>query len=209
MASDPIRPIKEHIETRLSITDPGQRPLSGDLDVDPSMSSFADDEPVLRPAAVLVPLVERRNGLTVLLTQRADHLSSHAGQVSFPGGRVEQHDESHVEAALRETEEEIGLAREFVSISGMLDIYRTGTGYAVHPVVGFVREGFDLVADQSEVAEIFEVPFEFLMDPANHQKRKTHWNGKDRTYYEMPYGNYYIWGATAGMLVNLYRRLYT
>ena len=162
----------------------------------------------LRDAAVLVPIVDRAEGPTVLLTVRADHLSSHAGEISFPGGGVEEQDADAVDAALREAEEEVGLARDFVDVWGTLEPFRTGTGFSILPVVAQVREGFTLTIDKGEVAEAFEVPLAFLMDPVNHSQHTVHWQGKERTYYAMPFGDYYIWGATAGMLVNLYYRLY-
>lgn len=162
----------------------------------------------LRDAAVLVPIIERAEGPTVLLTLRSDHLSSHAGEVSFPGGRVEAHDKSMIDTALRETEEEVGLARDFITVWGTLEPFWTGTGFSIVPVVAHVREGFTLTIDKGEVAEAFEVPLDFLMDPKNHARHSAHWNGRERSYYAMPYGDYYIWGATAGMLVNLYNRLY-
>jgi 8-oxo-dGTP pyrophosphatase MutT (NUDIX family) len=179
--------------------------IGGDHAFDPD---WLPNGQTFRDAAVLVPLLDRAEGPTVLLTLRAEHLSSHAGQVSFPGGRVEPQDASAIDAALRETEEEVGLDRAFVTIWGTLDPYLTGTGFSILPVVGHVREGFELTIDQQEVAEAFEVPLEFLMNPANHARHSAHWQGKERTYYAMPYGDYYIWGATAGMLVNLYHRLY-
>ena len=161
----------------------------------------------LKPAAVLVPLVER-DELTVLLTRRTDHLRAHAGQISFPGGRVEAGDRDFVETALREAEEEIGLGRENVEIAGFLDSYETRTGFHITPVVGFVRPGFELTLDRFEVAEAFEVPLDFLFDPSNHQRHSRVHNGARRYYFAMPYGDYYIWGATAGMLMNLYRRVH-
>lgn len=167
-----------------------------------------DPELVLRDAAVLVPIVNRPDGLTVVLTKRADHLNSHAGQVSFPGGRVEESDGSSAAAALRETEEEIGLSRKFITIKGELDRYRTGTGFSIQPVVGFVEPGFTLDVHAGEVAAVFEVPLDFLMDPKNHLRHSAVWKGRRREYYAMPYGEYYIWGATAGMLVNFYKRIY-
>ena len=172
------------------------------------MQDWVDSEECLKPAAVLVPLVERQSGLTVLLTKRTDHLHHHAGQISFPGGRVEEDDLDVVDTALRETEEEIGLDRSYIEVSGYLDDYETGTGFHITPVVGFVRQGFDLNLDDFEVAEVFEVPLKFLFDPANHQRHSRDYNGRKRQYYAMPYGEFYIWGATAGMLMNLYRRVH-
>ncbi len=164
------------------------------------------DEP-LTPAAVLFPIVLRDGGQTVLLTQRTAHLRDHAGQISFPGGRVEAHDRSPMDTALRETEEEIGLARERVEIVGFLPEYRTGTGFRVTPVVALVRPPFDLQPDPFEVAEIFEVPLAFLLDPANHQQHSLHYRGALRNYFAMPFGEYFIWGATAGMIRSLSERL--
>jgi len=159
----------------------------------------------LRPAAVLVPIVLRESEPTLLLTRRTDHLHHHPGQVSFPGGRVEAQDTSPIETALRETEEEISLARHHVELLGCLPQYRTGTGFDVTPVVGLVTPPFELSPDAFEVAEVFEVPLSFLLDEANHQLHRVEVRGKLREYYAMPYGDYFIWGATAGMIVSLYR----
>lgn len=162
---------------------------------------------LLVPAAVLVPLVERPQGWTVLLTQRTAHLSHHAGQISFPGGRLEAGDEDALAAALRETEEEIGLAAKAVDLLGWLDDYITGTGFRVTPVVGLIQPPFTLKADPFEVAEIFEVPLDFILDPANHERRTMVVSGRERLHYVLPYRERFIWGATAGMLVNLYEAL--
>ena len=156
----------------------------------------------------MVPIVLYPDGARVLLTERPEHLTSHAGQVAFPGGRVEDHDDSVIAAALREAEEEIGLHSDFITVRGTLDIYRTGTGYRITPVVGVVRPGFVLKLDPGEVAEAFEVPLAFLMNPANHERHSSVWQGKERFYYAMPYDGHYIWGATAGMLVSLYDKLF-
>lgn len=161
-----------------------------------------------RPAAVLVPVVRRKPELTVLLTQRTEHLPSHPGQVAFPGGKIDASDADAVAAALRETEEETGLDRRFVDILGFLDCYQTRTGFRVLPVVAMVETGFELTPEAGEVADIFEVPLRFLMDPANHQQHTRHWQGYERRFYAMPYGERYIWGVTAGMLRNLYDRMY-
>lgn len=163
----------------------------------------------LRRAAVLVPLVDRPEGLTVLLTQRTDHLSSHAGQISFPGGRAEEIDSSPIETALRESEEEIGLHRRHVQIVGVLPEYVTASAYRVRPVVGLVTPPFDLKADPNEVAEIFEVPLSFLMNGANHQRMSFELpeGAGRRSFYAMPYERFFIWGATAGMLRNLFHFL--
>ena len=161
-----------------------------------------------KPAAVLVPIVLRGSEPTVLLTQRTAHLSSHAGQVAFPGGRIDAGDADAVDAALREAEEETGLARNFVEPLGFLDTYMTVTAYHVVPVVALVRPGFVITPQANEVSAVFEVPLRFLMTPENHEKHSREWQGKLRYYYAMPYENRYIWGATAGMIRNLYDRLY-
>lgn len=161
----------------------------------------------LKPAAVLVPVVTREDGLTMLLTRRTDHLHDHPGQVSFPGGRVDEEDESAVATALREAEEEIGLPRERVQLLGQLPLYRTGTGFEVTPVVGLVAPPFELTLDPFEVAEAFEVPLAFLLDYRNHQRHSVEVRGRMREYWAMPYDGYYIWGATAGMIVTLCRQL--
>ena len=159
------------------------------------------------PASVLVPLVLRPHGLTLLLTQRTAHLTDHPGQISFPGGRAEAYDADAVDTALRESEEEIGLARRHVEILGALPRYLTGTGYCVTPVVGLIAPPFEVVADPSEVEAIFEVPLAFLMDGLNHQRLSMELPGGRRSFYAMPYEGYYIWGATAGMLRNLFHFL--
>jgi 8-oxo-dGTP pyrophosphatase MutT (NUDIX family) len=161
----------------------------------------------IRPAAVLVPVVARDEALTVLFTRRTPHLQDHAGQISFPGGRAEPEDASREATALREAGEEIGLAAEHVELLGRLPEYVTVTGYRVTPVVGLVSPTFGLRPDPFEVAEIFEVPLAFLLDPANHLRNSVTQEGKLRRYYAMPYRHYYIWGATAGMLMNLYGHL--
>lgn len=160
------------------------------------------------PAAVLVPIVAREDGLQVLLTQRTLHLNHHPGQISFPGGRMESGDTGPVMTALRETQEEIGLSSEQIELLGRLPEYRTGTGFAVTPVVGLVRPPLSLTLDAFEVAEVFEVPLGFLLDPENHKRHRMEYQGRMREYYAMPYGERYIWGATAGMLVSLSRLLH-
>lgn len=171
----------------------------GDHDLNPGMG--APDK--TRAAAVLVPIVGRDDGLTVLLTRRSDSLPVHKGQISFPGGRVEEDDVDDVETALRETEEEIGLTRDRIEVIGRLDTYTTRTGFEVTPVVGLVRPPFDLTADPVEVAEIFEVPLDFVLDTGNHERHSRDWQQSTRHFWALPYQHYYIWGATAGMLVNL------
>ena len=168
----------------------------------------ADVEP--RPASVLVPLVSRDSGLNVLLTQRTAHLTDHAGQISFPGGRVEESDADAVATALRESEEEIGLPAAVVDVLGCLPEYRTVTGYRVTPVVALIERPFMLQLDTFEVSEVFEVPLAFLMDPANHERRLYRYADIARTFYAMPYQaerRYFIWGATAAMLRNFYHFL--
>jgi 8-oxo-dGTP pyrophosphatase MutT (NUDIX family) len=164
--------------------------------------------PVMIPAAVLIPLVLRPGGLTILLTQRTAHLNNHAGQISFPGGRAEHYDTSPADTALREAQEEIGLERDRVDIIGKLPDYLTGTGYHVVPVVGLITPPFDVVADPNEVAEIFEVPLAYLMNGEHHQRLSFDLPaGGRRSFYAMPYERYFIWGATAGMLRNLFHFL--
>lgn len=158
-------------------------------------------------AAVLIPLLLNSDGLSVLLTQRTDHLHDHAGQISFPGGRMDPGDSNPNETALRESEEEIGLGRQCVEIIGHLPQYLTVSGYSVTPVVGLVKPQAEYVLDAFEVADVFEVPLHFLMDPANHQVRVWESNQGSRRFYSMPYENRFIWGATAGMLRNLYHLL--
>jgi 8-oxo-dGTP pyrophosphatase MutT (NUDIX family) len=160
-----------------------------------------------RPAAVLVPIV-LRDELTVLLTQRTDTLASHPGQIAFPGGRIDSTDADARAAALREAHEEIGLHESAIETLGYLDGYRTGTGFHVTPVVALIKPSFALVLAAGEVADAFEVPLSFLMDQANHQQHERAWRGRTRTFWAMPYGERYIWGATAGMLKNLYDRVY-
>jgi 8-oxo-dGTP pyrophosphatase MutT (NUDIX family) len=172
----------------------------GDHDLNPGETPASA---ALRPAAVLVPLIDRPDGMTVLLTQRAPHLSAHAGQISFPGGRIEEHDEDAVAAALRETEEEVGVRRELVSVIGRLDTYITGTGFEITPVVGIVAPLYTLAIDPYEVAEAFEVPLSYVLDTRNHLRRERESAGRIRVFYVLPYEGRNIWGATAGILVNL------
>lgn len=161
----------------------------------------------LRPAAVLVPLIERPTGATILLTRRTEHLAHHAGQISFPGGRAEAGDTDPIDTALREAEEEVGLDRRQVEILGQLDRYQTITEFLVTPVVGVLEPPVRLNPDPHEVAEVFEVPLSFVLDPRNHQRHALWIRGRCRYYYVLPYGEYRIWGATAAMLVGLARTL--
>ncbi|MCD6733620.1 MAG: CoA pyrophosphatase [Burkholderiaceae bacterium] len=174
---------------------------------------FRLDQSAPRDAAVLVPIVAHASGTTVLLTQRTLHLRHHSGQVAFPGGRVEAGDPSPVDAALREAREEVGLEPSRVEVIGRLPVYLTGTGFRVTPVVGLVVPGFDPRPDPHEVAQVFEVPLAFLMDPRHHQRRSVRLDEGERTFFAMPYrapgaaDEHFIWGATAAMLRNLYRLL--
>ena len=159
------------------------------------------------PAAVLVPVVVRGSLPTVLLTRRTDHLHHHPGQISFPGGRVEAADTSPIDTALRETQEEIGLDRRHIELIGTLPDYLTGTGFRVTPLVGLVTPPFELTLDAFEVAEAFEVPLSHFLDPANHEQHSIVHEGRVRQFHAMPYQGYFIWGATAGIIMSLYRVL--
>jgi len=208
---------RDGIITRLTEREPGRRGfggtddplesaafrevLRGDHDLNPDMVS--PPRVGLRPAAVLVPLVDHKGGMSVLLTQRTAHLSAHAGQISFPGGRIEEGDADAIAAALRETEEEVGLGRERVSVVGRLDTYVTGTGFEITPIVGIVAPPFALALDPFEVAEAFEVPLAFVLDRRNHQRVERESGGRSRCFFVLPYEDRNIWGATAGILVNL------
>jgi 8-oxo-dGTP pyrophosphatase MutT (NUDIX family) len=160
-----------------------------------------------KPAAVLVPVIDRDEP-TVLLTTRTQELASHAGQVAFPGGKIDPKDESPVAAAMREAREEIGLAPALIEPLGYLDLYLTFSGFRILPTVARVRPDFMLQLNPSEVTEAFEVPLCFLMTPANHQRRSREWKGIEREYYAIPFGDRYIWGITAGIVRNLYDRVY-
>ena len=182
---------------------PGVNRLNGDFRV----GGWPEDDSETHPAAVLVPIVDRADGMTVLLTQRTDHLHHHPGQVSFPGGRMEAGDEHPIATAMRETEEEIGLRRQFLEVAGYLDLYKTVTGFLVTPVVAFVATGFELSLDTFEVANAFEVPLSLVMDPDNYLLESRVLRGMTRRYYVIPYEDYRIWGATAAMLVDLGQKL--
>jgi 8-oxo-dGTP pyrophosphatase MutT (NUDIX family) len=187
------------------LVDPNIIPRSGDQGNDRMLEIIAREQPV-RPAAVLIPVVDHPQP-TVLLTQRAPHLTDHAGQISFPGGKIDVTDASPLATALREAEEEIGLSREFVDPIGYLDLYGTSFGFRILPTVARVRPGFSLHINKSEVDDAFEVPLAFLMDPANHQVHSREFRGMERSYYAMPFAERYIWGATAGILRVLYERI--
>ena len=193
-----------------AIFDPrtGQAWGRGDWDLNPELLADFAAMPPARPAAVLFGIVAREE-LTVLLTQRTGSLPTHAGQISFPGGKVEPEDGGPVAAALRESVEEINLDPKFVEPLGFLDGYRTGTGFTIAPVVAILQPGFELKPDPREVDDVFEVPLSFLMNEANHQKHSRDWRGRQRFYYAMPYGERYIWGATAGIIRNMQQRLFT
>lgn len=198
--------LREAIARRLHGTAPGGDPLAAwraGLSA-PQAEELRQYLPAtFTHAAVMVPLVERPQGLTVLLTQRASHLKHHPGQVSFPGGRIEAVDAGPWAAALRETQEEIGLAPEFVSLAGYLHDHMVLTGYLITPAVAFVREGFELALDFSEVEATFEVPLDFVLDPAHHVPRKRLFAGREFVTHDIPYEGRHIWGATAGMLLSL------
>jgi 8-oxo-dGTP pyrophosphatase MutT (NUDIX family) len=207
---------RERVVARLSGHNPGRRGfggtsdpieaaefrqvLRGDHDLNPGMSTPST---ALRPAAVLVPLIDHDHGMSVLLTQRTAHLTAHAGQISFPGGRIEEHDPDPIAAALRETEEEVGVPRERVGVIGRLDTYITGTGFEITPIVGMIEPPFPLAIDPFEVAEAFEVPLSYILDRRNHQRVERNSAGRTRSFFILPYQGRNIWGATAGILVNL------
>jgi 8-oxo-dGTP pyrophosphatase MutT (NUDIX family) len=188
------------------LTDASVVPASGDEGTDRMLEIIAREKPI-RPAAVLIPVVDHPQP-TVLLTQRSAHLNDHAGQISFPGGKIDATDASPLDAALREACEEIGLGREFIDPIGYLDLYGTAFGFRILPTVARVRPGFTMRISEAEVDDAFEVPLAFLMNPANHQMHSKEFRGIERWYYAMPYEERYIWGATAGILRVLYERIY-
>jgi 8-oxo-dGTP pyrophosphatase MutT (NUDIX family) len=186
--------------------DPNIIPESGDRGTERMLEIIAREQPI-RPAAVLIGVVDHPEP-TVLLTQRSANLADHAGQISFPGGKIDATDASPLDAALREAWEEIGLDRGFVDPVGYLDLYGTSFGFRILPTVAKVRPGFTLRISRAEVDDAFEVPLAFLMNPANHQTHTREFRGMERSYYAMPYAERYIWGATAGILRALYERIY-
>lgn len=192
------------IEAALALPPLGER---SDFDLNPEAKAALFPGMVQRPAAVLCGLLPREAGLQVVLTRRTQHLARHAGQIAFPGGRVDVDDPDHLAAALREAEEEIGLRPEQVRIIGTLDPYLTSTGFRVTPFVGAIDPAWRPRPDPTEVEEVFEVPLDFLMDPVNRQRHAHTRYGPRRHYYAIPWGDYYIWGATAGMLKGLSDRL--
>ena len=187
------------------LVDPNVIPATGDSGTDRMLEIIAREQPI-RPAAVLIPVVDHPQP-TVLLTQRSAHLNDHAGQIAFPGGKIDATDASPLQTALREAEEEIGLCREFVEPIGYLDLYGTSSGFRILPTVARLRPGFSLRINHSEVDDAFEVPLSFLMNPENHQVHSREFRGMERSYYAMPFAERYIWGATAGILRVLYERI--
>ena len=202
----------DRVRTRLTfdvppaLLDPNAVPPSGDAGTDRMLQIIAREQPI-RPAAVLIPIVDHPEP-TVLLTQRSPNLADHAGQIAFPGGKIDATDASPRDAALREAEEEVGLDRGFVDSLGYLGVYGTSFGFRILPTVARVRPGFSLRINRSEVDDAFEVPLAFLMNPSNHQLHAREFRGVERTYYAMPFAERYIWGATAGILRVLYERVY-
>jgi 8-oxo-dGTP pyrophosphatase MutT (NUDIX family) len=194
------------LEVPPALTDPTAQGVRGDLDLNPALWERAGVS-AIKPAAVLVPIIDRREPM-VLLTLRTEELASHAGQVAFPGGKIDPGDENPVAAALREAEEEIGLAPTLVEPLGYLDLYLTFSGFRILPTVARVKPDFTLVINPREVTETFEVPLAFLMNPANFQRGSRDWKGIIRDYYAIPFGDRYIWGITAGIVRNLYERVY-
>ncbi len=194
------------LDVPAALTDPNAQGARGDLDLNPESWVKAGVK-AIKPAAVLVPVIDRDEP-TVLLTQRTPDLTTHAGQVAFPGGKIDPNDESPVAAALREAKEETGLAPMLVEPLGYLDLYLTFSGFRILPTVARVKPAFTLALNPAEVTETFEVPLRFLMTPSNHRRKTRDWNGIQRDYYEIPFGSRYIWGITAGILRNLYERVY-
>ncbi len=184
------------------LPDAARRPGESDYQLNPAEPARV----AYTPAAVLVPLVDRPEGMTILLTLRTEHLTDHAGQVSFPGGRVEAGDRDVIDTALRETEEETGIERRFIDVLGYLDRYRTITGFDIEPVVGLVSPGFRLRPDPFEVAEVFELPLERVLCAESFRRQARLHQGRERHFYEIPHEDYHIWGATAGILRNLCAR---
>lgn len=179
----------------------------GDFTQNPDLRKWVMSKAV-KEAAILMPLVERQGEMSLLLTKRADKLNSHSGQVAFPGGKIDAEDEGPEAAALREAHEEVGLATDQVEILGRLPDYYTGSGYKIAPIIGIMNANAVVEANPDEVDYIFEVPLSFLMNPDNHVRGSRIFEGKERHFFEMPFGDHYIWGITAGMIRVLYDRLY-
>jgi 8-oxo-dGTP pyrophosphatase MutT (NUDIX family) len=194
------------LDVPAGLTDPEAPVVRGDPDLDPAMWEEAGVK-ATRPASVLIPVIDRAEPM-VLLTLRTPHLTSHAGQVAFPGGKIDPDDRTPLDAALREAEEEIGLDRSLVDPIGYLDLYLTFTGFRILPLVARVNASYALSLNPSEVADAFEVPLAFLMSAENHERRSSVWKGINRQYYAMPYQERMIWGVTAGIVRNLYERIY-
>jgi 8-oxo-dGTP pyrophosphatase MutT (NUDIX family) len=194
------------LDVPVGLNDASVTPSRGDHDVDPVMLKIAQVRPI-RPAAVLVPIVDHPEP-TVLLTQRTKDLSNHPGQISFPGGKIDKGDTDPLAAALRETDEEIGLDPSHIEPLGFLEVYMTTLGFRIVPVIARVKPGFSLKLNTSEVDDTFEVPLAFLMDQANVKRHARDWDGLTRHYYAITFGERYIWGVTAGILRNLYDRIY-
>jgi 8-oxo-dGTP pyrophosphatase MutT (NUDIX family) len=212
-ATQPAREFFERARARLNLdvptalNDHSAKGVRGDLDLDPVMWERAGVK-ATKPAAVLVPVVERPEP-AVLLTLRTPDLRSHSGQIAFPGGKIDEGDTSPLAAALREAHEEIGLDAKVIEPIGYLDLYLTFSGFRILPAVARIDPSYRLTINPAEVVEAFEVPLHFLMQPENHQRHKRDWKGIEREYFAMPFGDRYIWGVTAGILRNLYERLYS
>lgn len=198
-----------HLKERLDFAAEAQ-PVreTGDHVLNPDVGPYAFWKGPPRDAAVLIGIRNTVSGPSVVLTQRTGHLNSHAGQVAFPGGKIDPGDKGPVEAALREANEEIGLDPALARPLGHLAPYLTGSGFRVFPIVAAVSEPVRFVPNPNEVEDVFEVPFDFLMDPANHQKQSREWQGKRRYFYAMPFAGRYIWGVTAGIIRSLYDTVY-
>jgi len=197
--------LREDIIAAISSNSPAHRGLRSDYDMNPGLgASPSGMGRKLRKAAVLIPIVERVDGLTLLLTKRTAHLNTHAGQVAFPGGSVDDTDADDTAAALREAHEEVGLIPDHIEVVGTLDTYETGTNFSITPVVAIVRPGFDLTLDPHEVESAFEVPLSFMMDHENHERQSGIYKNIRRYYYSIEYDGQVIWGVTASIFMNLF-----
>lgn len=202
--------VRQRARQRLSGHVPAMLPSRGDYDLNPELIESAREEaPKLRPAAVLIPVLDRGDEARLLFTQRTAHLSAHAGQISFPGGKIDPGDEDARNAALREAREEVGLQSHHVEVIGQLDSYQTGTGFHIHPILGIVSGEAEFQRNENEVSEYFEVPLRHLMTIDNFEKHDRVWRGRPRKFYAISYETRFIWGATAGILRNLFERLYS